>query len=151
MISELTRHRMAELPKIVEIMKENLNKEMNNWGIEAIDLKINSVLQSREEVKQVSHEPTPSIEVKIPQRPITFRNVVRRDQQSIVSRSISSEVEWENATKRWVPQSKRGEVKCDGCSSDLDWYADCDQNCRSSSKCKLCKECYLKRKICAFV
>jgi len=149
-ISEISKNRASDIHKLENGVRESLNKEMSNWGMEAAGLKLNSVLQTRGQIQPALREPSPGIEATKPMQQTAFKSLAKKEQQAVASRGLSPEAEWEARTKKWVPLSKRGEVKCDGCANDVDWFAECDQNCRSTGRCKLCKECYLKRKMCAF-
>jgi hypothetical protein len=98
-----------------------------------------------------AREQRASIEAERQQiRDLMTRAILRREQQAPVSHVPMSDIEWETLPRRWVPQSKKGEVKCDGCGSDVDLYAECNMTCKTGNKCRLCKECFSKRKICAF-
>ncbi|MBO3803974.1 MAG: hypothetical protein JTT11_08940, partial [Candidatus Brockarchaeota archaeon] len=165
--SELSKHRASDLPLLADAIKESLNKEMGNWGMEAAGFTLNSLTQPRDKIRPIAREPAPGAEVqrepiiqvpkapgvelpKATQHPAEFRSLSKREQQPVAGKGLSTDADWESRAKKWVPLSKRGEVKCDGCANDVDWFAECDQNCRSSGKCKLCKECFAKRNMCAF-
>jgi hypothetical protein len=59
-------------------------------------------------------------------------------------------LEWDTAPKRWVPASRREEIKCDGCGERANLFAMCTLSCKFLHKCVLCRKCYLIRKSCTF-
>lgn len=155
-IEEIATSEIAKLEDtsptlMVQSVKETLEKRMGDWGMDVVSIKLDCIPEPRKEIPlPPPREPLPAINAqRQPLRALMAKAILKREQQ-VPSNKASLNTEWETISKRWVPLARKGQVKCDGCGSEVDLYVDCTVACRSGSKCKLCKECFPKRKLCAF-
>jgi len=133
-VAGIAKSRSGDSLSITQQARESLTKRMGDWGMDLVSIKLDCLPEPKREV------PLPPPRESIP--PITT--------QPIPQKKASLDVDWEAVTKRWIPLARKGEIKCDGCGNEVDYFAECNFTCRLGNKCKLCKDCFIKRKLCAF-
>jgi len=150
-VSGIAKLRLGASSSIVQPAREALAKRIGDWGMELVSLKLDRMPEPR---KEAPHPPprepiTPIGTQRQPPRAIMEKAILKPEQQTPAN-IASLDVDWETVTKRWIPLTRKGEIKCDGCGNDVDYFAECNLTCRLGNKCKLCKDCFIKRKLCAF-
>lgn len=150
-VSGIVKLRSGDSSSIVQPAREALAKRMGDWGMELVSIKLDRLPEPRKEAPLPPPRETipPIAAQRQPLRAIMAKAILKREQQTPTNKS-SLDVDWETVTKRWIPLARKGEIKCDGCGSEVDYFAECNLACRLGNKCKLCKECFIKRKQCAF-
>jgi hypothetical protein len=148
-ISEVGKRATLDLPtKTSRAVMAVLMGQMGGWGMEPVAVRLSEAPPwARGKAPPIAREPAPSSDVSRSQ----LHEFLLKTRKKAVVDMAAPDLEWDAAPKRWVPKSRKGEVKCDGCGdNDGDLYALCEVTCRSSTKCRLCRECLPKRKMCAF-
>jgi hypothetical protein len=149
--SEVGKRKPLDLDRAADAVKEAMDQSVGTWGVEVMSVRLSALSPvGKERVPLVIREPNLAVEEKA--QPVLAEALRREHPPLRGEKPEARDDEWERATKRWVPQARKGGVKCDGCGNDdIDWYADCAVICQSKVRCRLCKECFPKRRICALI
>jgi len=150
-VSGIAKSKSGDSLSITQQARESLTKRMGDWGMELVSIKLDRLPEPKKEAPLPPPRETipPITTQRQPLRAIMAKAILKRE-QPIPQNKSSLDVEWEAITKRWIPLARKGEIKCDGCGSEVDYFAECNLTCRLGNKCKLCKDCFTKRKSCAF-
>jgi hypothetical protein len=150
-ISEIGKRETLDLTAGTEVLRAALTQQMSYWGMEAVSIRLSESSPDGEEgVPPIQREPAPSANNTRSQLHSPLERVMNNVMKGGQKFPLTI-MNWDAASKRWVPQTRKGEVKCDGCGGDCNMYAQCEVVCRASTKCRLCRECYPKRVMCAFL
>ncbi|MBO3803665.1 MAG: hypothetical protein JTT11_07345 [Candidatus Brockarchaeota archaeon] len=138
-------------PKIAEASKKRLSELLSEWGMSLADFKVEGKTGARVNVEEgrrpgIQEEGTARAAARFPEAaPAQIPQKAPPAGDKIIQM-----LDWDAAPKRWVPASRKGEIRCDGCGEKADAFSVCALSCRFLQKCRLCKRCYHLRRVCAF-
>ncbi len=142
---------------LLESVRKKLSDEILEWGLVLTDLKTagetSAIGSFRGEEASSGEEGRVVKESDV--RTATISPQVAIEASPVKSATIASDsviqmLDWDTAPKRWIPASRKGELKCDGCGGSSETFAVCALSCRFLQKCRLCRRCYPLRRSCAF-